>query len=130
VRLSVRGEADVTRVILEAKRLAKEAGFDDTAAGKLATAVSELARNIIKYAKRGDVTITRLEASTRIGMEVVVRDTGPGIPDIEQAMTDSFSSSGTLGLGLPGVRRLMDEFSIESEVGRGTKVRICKWETR
>lgn len=93
----------------------------------VATAVSELAGNIIKYATRGEVVVRGVKERGRRGVEVVVSDNGPGIADVEQALQDHFSTSGTLGLGLPGVKRLMDQFSIESAPGRGTTVVACKW---
>ena len=93
----------------------------------IVTAVSELARNIIKYATRGEVSIDRIVKDFHVGIEIVARDRGPGISDIEQAIADNYSSGGTLGLGLPGVRRMMDEFEIQSAEGKGTMVRIRKW---
>jgi serine/threonine-protein kinase RsbT len=106
---------------------AKEMVFTEVEIQMIATAVSELARNIIKYADKGEVIIGRVEKGYKSGIEIVVSDKGPGIADIEAAVTDHFSTSGTLGLGLPGVKRMVDEFEIQSEVGLGTTVLIRKW---
>lgn len=128
LRLVLRSEMDVSLSVLEADRFARAAGFAETPARLLATAVSELAHNILKHGGgRGEVRLRRVEGRARRGIEVEARDRGPGIADVEQALTDHFSSAGTLGLGLPGVKRMMDEFEIESTVGRGTLVRILKW---
>lgn len=128
VWMMVNQESDITRSIIETKHLAISWGFDENSATKIATAVSELTRNIIKYAERGKLTITPLEENNgRAGIEIICQDTGPGIPDIEEAMKDCYSSSGTLGLGLPGVKRMMDDFEIYSTLNKGTKVIIRKW---
>jgi len=126
-RVQIIHEPDVTRALLEARMFAKVMDFSDVETQMIATAVSELARNIIKYADRGEVIIDRIEKGYEVGIEVVAHDKGPGIADVEQAISDNFSSSGTLGLGLPGVKRMMDEFEIHSTVGQGTKVLIRKW---
>ena len=127
VRVAIAGEPDLTRALVEARRLATDAGFAAAAASKIATVVSELGRNILKYAGRGDVLFRQVEQGAREGLTIVVRDRGPGIPNLDQALADHYSTSGTLGLGLPGVRRMVDEFDIESEVGRGTKVTVTMW---
>jgi serine/threonine-protein kinase RsbT len=118
---------DVARAALLAGRCCHTLGFDPARSQMVATAVSELAGNIIKYAERGEVIVRGVSNRGRKGVEVVVSDQGPGISDLEQALRDHFSTSGTLGLGLPGVRRLMDDFSIESAPGRGTTIVVCKW---
>ena len=102
-------------------------GFDETICQMIATAVSELANNIIKYAGRGEVLMDRIIAGSRMGMEVIARDKGPGIEDIQKAMEDHYSSGGTLGLGLPGVKRMMDEFELTSQPVKKTTVTIRKW---
>jgi serine/threonine-protein kinase RsbT len=124
--IKVQNEANVTRAVIESKSMAQKLGFEGHLSQMIATAVSELARNILKYADFGDVIIFPLQEE-RIGIEIIVQDHGPGIADIDQAMQDHVSSSGTLGLGLPGVKRLMDEFEITSEINVGTKVTIKKW---
>jgi serine/threonine-protein kinase RsbT len=126
-RLAVRTQIDVARAALHAGRCCTALGFDPARSQMVATAVSELAGNVIKFANRGEVVVRGVTSRGRKGVEVVVSDNGPGIADVEQAVRDHFSTSGTLGLGLPGVRRMMDEFSIESAPGRGTTVVVCKW---
>ena len=107
--------------------MAAGAGFQLTDLAIIATAISELARNIVRYAKRGEIVVGPAEEGGKRGIRVVARDQGPGIRDVEQAMQPGFSTSGSLGLGLPGVRRLMDAFDIASRMGRGTVVTIEKW---
>jgi serine/threonine-protein kinase RsbT len=102
-------------------------GFDETPSRLIATAVSELARNILKYAGTGEIRLRQVEGRSGRGIEIEAVDRGPGIEDLEAAMRDHFSSGGTLGLGLPGVRRMMDEFSLESTPGEGTRVTAVKW---
>lgn len=126
-RLRISSEADVTRAVVEASRIARRHEFSEDAANKLATSVSELARNIIKYADSGEVLIGSVTDSGRDGIEVVVRDRGPGIQDLKKALEDHYSSGGTLGLGLPGVRRMMDDFEIDTVPGKGTVVTIRIW---
>jgi serine/threonine-protein kinase RsbT len=123
------GESDLLRIRSALRAEAQNVGMGLTAATKLITAGSELARNIVRYAVdgRGEVTIERIRDGDRQGVRVVFRDTGPGIADIDEAMRDGFSTAGSLGLGLPGTRRLVDEFSIDSEPGRGTTVVIAQW---
>jgi serine/threonine-protein kinase RsbT len=117
--------------IITARQLARlvaiDQGFSGSDLTRIATAISEVARNIITYAQRGEVILTGEQVGSRRGILVVARDKGPGIANIEQAMTDGFSTGKTLGLGLPGAKRLMDEFEIVSEVGVGTTVTMRKW---
>ena len=127
LRLSVRSEVDASRVALEAMQYAQEAGFDETSSRMIVTSVSELARNILKYADSGEIRLRQVEGSAGRGIEIEAMDRGPGIADTETALRDHFSSGGTLGLGLPGVRRMMDEFSLESTPGDGTRVTAVKW---
>jgi len=123
------GESDLLRIRSALRAEAQNVGMGLTAATKLITAGSELARNIVRYAVdgRGEVTIERIRDGDRHGVRVVFRDAGPGIADIDEAMRDGFSTAGSLGLGLPGTRRLVDEFAIDSEPGRGTTVVIAQW---
>ena len=109
------------------RALAIELGFSTGDATLIATSISELARNIVSYARKGEIILKIVHASSRQGISIIASDSGPGIRDIRQAMRDGFSTSGSLGLGLPGVRRLMDEFEIASEPGRGTMVTVKKW---
>ena len=127
VRLRISSEPDAMRPVMEASRLAREMGFGPQEAQAISTAVSELARNILKYAGTGEVAIEEAQSGRRMGIQIIARDRGPGIADVEAAMQDHFSSGGTLGLGLPGVKRMMDDFEIDSAPGRGTRVVIRKW---
>jgi RNA polymerase sigma factor (sigma-70 family) len=127
VRVPVNIDADVVTARQKGRELATRAGFSATELTVIATAISEIARNIIKFAKRGEVLISLVNEQGRTGVTVVVRDIGPGIPDLQQALQDGFSTYGGLGLGLPGARRLMDEFEIISEVDKGTTVTMAKW---
>ena len=104
-----------------------ELGFPKTDLALIATAISELARNILTYAGEGEIEIALEEADARRGLVIVARDQGPGIADIALALQDGYSTSRSLGIGLPGVRRLMDEFEVTSEPGSGTQVRATKW---
>ena len=126
-RLSIQTDTDASRAALETTQYSLAAGFDETPSRMIATAVSELARNILKYAGTGEIRLRQVEGRRGRGVEIEAVDRGPGIEDSEEAMRDHFSSGGTLGLGLPGVRRLMDEFSLESTPGEGTRVTAVKW---
>lgn len=126
-RIAIHGESDVARAILHANRMSQAAQFQTVDQSRIATAVSELARNILKYAGQGEIILRRIVGKTGRGMEVVAQDNGPGIADRDRALSDHFSSGGTLGLGLPGVRRMMDEFDLASESGNGTRVTVRKW---
>jgi serine/threonine-protein kinase RsbT len=125
--ITILHESDLTQAVLEVGRIARALGFDDLERSRSMTAVSELARNILKYAGTGTVRVVRLDGLQGRGLEIVAEDHGPGIADLELALEDNFSTSGTLGLGLPGVRRLMDDFEIESQPGSGTRVVVRKW---
>ncbi|TMQ57527.1 MAG: anti-sigma regulatory factor [Candidatus Eisenbacteria bacterium] len=128
-RVPVQSDSDIVVARQQGRAIARELGFTLGNATLIATAISELARNIVQYATRGEVILRRIENGNQRGLVLIVRDEGPGIPDVLQAMQDGYSTSGRLGLGLPGVRRLMDEFDIESEVGKGTTVTVSKWKT-
>ena len=109
--------------------MARALGFGLVDQSRIATAVSELARNVVRYANdgRGEAQIRSIEGTDRVGLEVVVVDDGPGIADVEKAMQAGYTSGTGLGMGLPGARRLMDEMEIASTVGRGTIVTVRKW---
>ena len=126
-RFIIRRETDVGIAVVATQARARELGFNRSDIDRLATAVSELARNIIKYApdQGGDIVLTDQSGVKGLRLSVEARDNGPGIADLEAALQDHFSTSGSLGLGLPGVKRLMDEFSIVSVPGRGTVVSIA-----
>jgi serine/threonine-protein kinase RsbT len=123
----IRTEMDARHTVLESTLYAREAGFDETPSRLIGTAVSELVRNILKYAGTGEVRLRRVKGKDGRGIEIEATDRGPGIEDCEAAMNDHFSSGGTLGLGLPGVKRMMDEFSLDSALGEGTRVTARKW---
>jgi serine/threonine-protein kinase RsbT len=127
VRVPIKSDLDIIVARQRGRELAKELGFSGTDLTLIATAISELARNIVLYAKAGEIVIGSVRRNSRNGITVEARDQGPGIPDLRRALNDGFSTSRSLGLGLPGVRRLMDEFEISSETNRGTTVRVKKW---
>jgi serine/threonine-protein kinase RsbT len=125
--LVIATDSDVVQARQRARVLAAEAGFSVGDQTVIAAAISEIARNILMYARRGTVTLSVERNGDRDGLIVVAEDQGPGITDIPRALQDGFSTSGGLGLGLPGARRLMDEFDVESEPGHGTTVTMKKW---
>jgi serine/threonine-protein kinase RsbT len=127
IRVAINSDQDIVLARQKGRSLAIELRFSPVDATLIATAISELARNILAYARKGEITLRTVLASGRQGILIVASDDGPGIRDINQALRDGFSTSGSLGLGLPGVRRLMDEFEISSRPGRGTKVAVKKW---
>jgi serine/threonine-protein kinase RsbT len=126
VLVPVTSDADVVAAREKGRELSAELGFSSIDLTLIVTAISELARNILLYAEKGEIVL-RVDNDGRPGITVVARDEGPGIPDLELAMRDSYSTGNGLGLGLPGARRLMDEFAIESEVSKGTTVVMKKW---
>lgn len=126
-RLRILDQKDIALAILATREVARQTGMSAGSTAALSTAVSELVTNVIKYAESGLVTLRPTIQIQRPGVEVIVEDRGPGIADIEAAMTEHVSTGGTLGLGLPGTKRLVDEFDIESHPGAGTRVRIVKW---
>lgn len=126
-RVAIERDGDIITARQKGRDLAIEAGFSGSELTVIATAISEVARNIIVYAQRGEVTLSVAQKGGKRGIVVIAQDDGPGIPDIEQAMRDGFSTGKSLGLGLPGAKRLMDEFEIVSEVGKGTVVTMRKW---
>ena len=125
--IAVRADADIVVARQRGRELAASLGFGPTDQTLIATAISELTRNIVLYAQRGRIVLKAIGQGGKRGIMVVARDDGPGIPNVEQALQSGFSTSGGLGLGLPGVRRLTDEFHIASEVGHGTTVTVKKW---
>jgi serine/threonine-protein kinase RsbT len=127
IRVRIGSEHDILAARQRGRELAADGGFTGSELTLIATAISELARNIVEYAGEGEIVLALLTNGTRRGIAVVASDRGPGIPDVAQAMQDGYSTSKSLGLGLPGARRLMDEFEIESEIGTGTTVTMRKW---
>ena len=127
ISVAIEREADIVSARQKGRELASALGFSSTDQTIIALAISEITRNIISYARRGDVTMSRVENSGRRGIRIVARDQGPGIADIELAMRDGYSSARSLGVGLPGTKRVMDEFDLASTVGQGTTITMTKW---
>ena len=127
IRCEIASDRDVVEARQNAREQAEAAGFSAGDQTVIAAAVSEIARNILMYARRGTVTMRLEESDHRRGVIIVAADEGPGIADISRALQDGFSTSGGLGVGLPGSRRLMDEFDITSRPGEGTTITMKKW---
>lgn len=127
IQIAIRVDTDIVAARQSGRTLATTLGFSNTDATLIATAISELARNIIRYAVEGEIILSTVQKGGKFGIVVVARDKGPGIVNIEQAMIMGYSTSGSLGMGLPGVNRLMDEFEIDSRLGLGTRVMTKKW---
>jgi serine/threonine-protein kinase RsbT len=128
VVISIQADVDVLLARQKARALATPLRFSSSELTLIATAISEVARNIVSYAGRGEIVLRIEQRGPRRGLRVIARDQGPGIADIERAMEDGYSTSRSLGLGLPGSRRLMDEFEIASQLGEGTVITMVKWE--
>jgi serine/threonine-protein kinase RsbT len=127
-RIAIESDADVVTARQRARALAVGLDMPSTDQTLLATAISEIARNITTYAVRGEVFLDLVrDANGRRGVRVIARDEGPGIEDLERALTDGYTTGGGLGLGLPGARRLVDEFDIKTVPGQGTTVTLVKW---
>jgi serine/threonine-protein kinase RsbT len=120
-------EMDIVTARQRGRELAAAVGFSSTDQTIVALAISEIARNIISYAQRGRVTLSRLDQGGRRGIHIVAEDEGPGIPDVALAMRDGYSTGKSLGVGLPGAKRVMDEFELVSQLGKGTTVTMRKW---
>ncbi len=120
-------EWDIVAARQLGRNVAKELGFGTVDQARITTAISELARNIYLYAGKGRIEIQQLTQNGLKGILIIAADDGPGIPDIRQVMEDGFTTSGGLGAGLPGVKRLMDDFKIETIIGEGTDIRATKW---
>lgn len=127
ITIPIRSDLDIVKARQQGRAAAAEIGFDGSELTVIATAISELARNILKFAKVGEILIRQVNQTTRRGIVITARDDGPGIPDVMLALKDGYTTSQGLGLGLPGTRRLMDEFDIASTMGKGTVVTVKKW---
>jgi serine/threonine-protein kinase RsbT len=125
--IGIRADVDIITARQRGRDLGVELGFPKTELALIATAISELARNILTYAGEGEIEVSVEESGGRRGLVIVARDEGPGIADVSLALQDGYSTSRSLGIGLPGVRRLMDDFEVTSETGAGTVVRATKW---
>ena len=126
-RIAVRSEADMVAGRNRGRALARDAGFRTTDQTLIATAISEVTRNILRYAGEGELFVRVVVDAGRRGLVVVASDDGPGIPDIDAAMRDGYSTGRSLGLGLPGAKRLMDALHIDTVPGEGTTVTMEKW---
>ena len=127
VKVRIESDTDLVSARHAGRTLAEQAGFSSSELTLIATAISELARNIIEYANYGEIQLELVRNSNASGIRIVARDSGPGISNIEQAIRGGYSTSGGLGLGLAGVRHIMDHFDLESNVGSGTSVTVTKW---
>lgn len=125
--VKINTEWDIVAARQLGRSVAKELGFGTVDQARITTAISELARNIYLYAGQGSICIEKISEFGKQGLQVIASDKGPGISDIRQVMEDGFSTSGGLGAGLPGVKRLMDEFKIDSVYGEGTEIVAVKW---
>jgi serine/threonine-protein kinase RsbT len=127
IRVAIRTDADVVTARQEARTMGAALGFSSTDLTLLATAISEIARNITTYAGEGEVALRVVHDAGRAGIEVQATDDGPGIVNVELAMQDGYTTGNGLGLGLPGTRRLVDEFELRTATGQGTTIRLVKW---
>lgn len=127
VCVKIESPADVVAARQQARALATQAGFSICDSTIITTAISEMTRNILEYASHGEVIISLLKNGTKCGVKIVASDHGPGIANIAQVMQDGYSSGQGMGIGLPGTKRLMDEFEIRSKIGNGTTVTMKKW---
>jgi serine/threonine-protein kinase RsbT len=125
--IAIDSEIDIVTARQKGREIAARLGFSSTEMTLIATAISEVARNIVEYARDGEISVSTVVQGDKRGVVVIACDNGPGIPDIKLAMQDGYSTGKSLGLGLPGAKRLMDEFEIVSEVGKGTKITMKKW---
>ena len=130
VRVTIKSDADLVAARAAGRGMALKLGFSKTDATLIATAISEIARNIVVHVGQGDIAIRPVRENERYGLVVVARDEGPGILDVTSALEHGYAARGGLGLGLPGARRLMDEFEIASELDKGTTVTMKKWRLR
>jgi len=130
LRVAIEADADLVEARAAARRLATSLGFSRTDATLIATAISEIARNIVVHVGRGTITMRALVEDERRGLQIVAEDNGAGIRDVEAALDDGYAGRGGLGLGLPGARRLMDDFEIDTSPERGTRVTMKKWRVR
>jgi serine/threonine-protein kinase RsbT len=127
VRVAITSDADLVTARAEGRAMAERLGFPRPDPTLIATAISEVARNIVVHAGRGEIILEPFDDAERFGLVVIARDDGPGIRDVEAALHDDYSGRGGLGLGLPGARRLMDDFEIASDAESGTRVTMRKW---
>lgn len=125
--IPINGDADIVIARQQGRALAIKLGFSRSEQTLIATAISEAARNILQYAHNGEIVLDDLKDGDKEGILIVARDQGPGIKDVQLAMEDGYSSSGGLGLGLPGIKRLVSEMDVKSALGKGTTLTLKKW---
>lgn len=125
--VKIEKEMDIVKARQLGRDISREIGFGTVDQARIATAISELSRNIYLYADNGEIWFERVDLKDQKGISIISRDTGPGIQNISQIMDDGYSTSGGLGAGLPGVKRLVDKFEIKSEEGKGTEIQTMKW---
>jgi serine/threonine-protein kinase RsbT len=130
VRVAINSDADLVTARAEGRAIAERLGFPRPAPTLIATAISEIARNIVVHVGQGEIILKPFEDANRFGLVVIAIDEGPGIRDVEAALRDDYSGRGGLGLGMPGARRLMDDFEVASDADRGTTVTMTKWRFR
>ena len=130
VRVAIDADADLVTARAEARAMAERLGFPRPDPTLIATAISEIARNIVVHVGRGEIVLRPIQEADRYGLEVIATDDGVGIRDVEAALRDDYSGRGGLGLGLPGARRLMDDFELASDADTGTTVTMRKWRFR
>jgi len=126
-RVAISSSADIVTARQQGRALADELGFDGSDLTVIATAISEVARNVVMHAKQGEILLRAVQNGNKRGIKVIARDEGSGIKNVEKAMQYGYSSGKGLGVGLPGAKWLMDDFEIETQVGEGTKVTMIKW---
>jgi serine/threonine-protein kinase RsbT len=127
LKITIESDSDLLAARQEARAIAFDLGFALTAVVGIVTALSEMTRNMLTYAGRGELVIESIREGDRSGILITAHDEGPGIPDLQKAMMDGYSTSGGLGMGLPGIKRLMDSFEIRTEPEKGTTVMVRKW---
>jgi serine/threonine-protein kinase RsbT len=130
IRIPIAADTDLIPARAEGRAIAERLGFSRTDATLIATAISEIARNIVVHVGEGEIVLRAVDEGRRCGVLVVASDEGPGIRDVEAAARQGYADSGSLGLGLPGARRLMDEFELASSPDTGTTVKMVKWRVR
>jgi len=127
LEMQITSDEDVIIARQKVRAIAQQLGFSMLDQTRVVTAVSELGRNIVVHAGEGEMNVSRTEDGDRTGISIIFRDNGPGITDVDQALTDGYSSVGSMGLGLKGASRLVDRFDIDSKPGAGTTITITKW---
>lgn len=128
--INIEKDDDIIRARQLIRKLSQEIGFDIVSQTKLITVTSELTRNVLLYAKKGRLSVKSAEETEKTGLGIIVTDQGPGIDNLELILLGGYSTSGGLGKGLSGTKKLMDEFKINSEIGKGTEVKVIKWKMK